>query len=185
MPRTRTRLRALTLAAAATVVAGVGAVTYQASAAELAGGPGPRPHPSASPSPIDPPAGAKRIGSFRVTTGTQTYTCTGGVFTGSSVPEAQLAGPGGRIHHFKGPSWQSTRDGSLVTAKKKDELPRTGAIPELLLEVTSHSGPADGLLAKATYIQRLSTTGGLAPAGACTDGTTKAVRYGAVYVFWA
>jgi hypothetical protein len=183
MSSSRTRRRTVMLAAsAATVVAAVSAVTYNASAAELTGGP--RPKPSASASPIDPPAGLRRIGSFRVTKGTQTYTCTGGVFTGASVPEAMLAGPGGRIHHFKGPSWQSERDGSLVTATKKAEVARPGTIAELLLEINSHSGPANGLLAKATHIQRLNTSGGVAPAGACTDGATKAVRYGALYVFW-
>lgn len=182
MSSKRTRLRALTVVAAATVVAAVSAVSYHASAAEVAGGP--RPQPSATTSPIDPPPGLRRIGSFRVVKGTQTYTCTGGVFTGGSVPEAKLAGPGGLIHHFKGPSWQSVRDGSLVTAAKTGERARAGTIPELLLEVNGHSGPADGLLAKATHIQRLNTSGGVAPAGACVDGATKAVRYGALYVFW-
>ena len=182
MPRSRTRIRAVTLTAAATVVAGVSAVTYQASAAELTGGP--RPRPSASPSPIDPPAGLRRIGDFRVVKGTQTYTCVGGVFIGPSVPEAKLAGPGGLLHHFKGPSWQSEHDGSLVTAVREKSRDRAGAIPELLLRVDSHGGPADGLLAKAAYIQRLNTEGGLLPAGDCTDGATKAVSYDAVYVFW-
>ncbi len=182
MSSNRTRLRALTVAAAVAVTAGVSTVTYHASAAEVATGP--RPHPSATPSPIDPPAGLRKIGDFRVIKGTQTYTCTGGVFTGASVPEAMLAGRRGLIHHFKGPSWQSERDGSLVTATKTAERPRTGTIPELLLTINSHSGSAGGMLAKATHIQRLDTTGGLAPAGACTDGTTKAIRYGALYVFW-
>lgn len=181
--RTRSHPRAVTLAAAATVVVAVGAVTFQASAAEL-GGPRPRPSATPSASPIDPPAGSRKIGEFRVVTGTQTYTCTGGVFTGASVPEAKLAGPAGRIHHFKGPSWQYERDGSLVTAAKVAEVARTGTIPELLLEVNSHSGPANGKLAGATHIQRLATSGGVAPTRACTDGTTTAVRYGALYVFW-
>jgi hypothetical protein len=119
-----------------------------------------------------------------VVKGTQTYTCTGGIFTGASVPEAKLAGPGGLLHHFKGPSWQSERDGSLVTAAKVGEKARPGTILELLLKVNGHSGPADGRLAQADYIQRLYTSGGVAPAGACTDGTTKAVPYGALYVFW-
>ena len=177
----RTRAKALTFAAAATVLVGVGAVTYQASATEVAGA---RPRPSATPSPIDPPPGSQRLGSYRVVKGTQTFTCTGGIFTGASVPEAKLAGPGGLLHHFKGPSWQSERDGSLVTAAKVGERARPGTILELLLKVNSHSGPADGRLAKADYIQRLHTSGGVAPAGACTDGTTKAVPYGALYVFW-
>ena len=182
MSSSRTRLRAATVAAAVTVVAAVSAVTYNASAAEVASRP--RPQPSASASPIDPPAGLRRIGSFQVVKGTQTYTCTGGVFPAASVPEAMLAGPSGLIHHYKGPSWTYTRDGSTVTATKKAERTRPGTINELLLEVNSHSGSAKGLLSKATHIQRLNTTGGVAPAGACTDGTTKAVRYGALYVFW-
>jgi len=183
--RTRSHLRAVTLGAAATVVVAVGAVTYQASAAELSGArPRPTASPSASASPIDPPAGLRKIGEFRVVTGTQTYTCTGGVFTGGSVPEARLAGPAGRIHHFKGPSWEYERDGSLVTAAKIGERAKAGTIAELLLQVNSHSGPTNGKLAGVTHIQRLATSGGVAPTRACTDGTTAAVRYGATYVFW-
>jgi hypothetical protein len=119
-----------------------------------------------------------------VVSGTQTYTCANGSFAGSSVPEARLAGPRGRIHHFAGPSWQSERDGSLITAKKVAESPRAGTIAELLLEVTSHSGPANGQLSRVTHLQRLATSGGVAPAGACTDGAKVAVRYGAVYVLF-
>ena len=35
-----------------------------------------------------------------------------------------------------------------------------------------------------TFIQRLATVGGVAPAGACTEGDTEAVRYTAVYRFF-
>jgi hypothetical protein len=185
----RSRVRALAVVAMAGVVAAIGTVTYQASAAEVAApaAVGADARPVVIPgiaAAIKPPKGSRPIGAYVVATGTQTYTCTGGVFTGASVPEAQLAGPRGLIHHFKGPSWQSERDGSLVTATKTAERTRTGTIAELLLTINSHSGAANGLLAKATHIQRLQTTGGVAPAGACTDGTTKAVRYGALYVFW-
>jgi hypothetical protein len=48
--------------------------------------------------------------------------------------------------------------------------------------VNSHTGT--GILSNATYINRLATSGGAAPAGACTDGSTTAVPYQAVYVFW-
>jgi hypothetical protein len=183
----RSRVRALAIAGMAAVTVTVGAVTYQASAAEVAA-------PAATgadarqvaipriPEAIKPPAGSRPIGSYLVATGTQTYTCTGGIFTGASVPEAQLIGSGGRIHHFKGPSWQSERDGSLVTAAKVASSDRTGTIPELLLQVNSQ--PGTGILGKATYINRLQTSGGAAPAGACTDGSTTAVPYKAVYVFW-
>ncbi|AGL14675.1 DUF3455 domain-containing protein [Actinoplanes sp. N902-109] len=181
----RTSVRTAILSGAAlTVVGALTAVTFNASAAEQTARPGPRPSVSASTSPIAPPAGMRKIGAYKVVSGTQTYTCANGSFAGASVPEAQLAGTGGRLHHFKGPSWQSERDQSLVTATKIGELPRTGTIAELLLQVNSHSGPANGVLARASYIQRLYTSGGAAPAGACTDGSTTAVPYSAVYVFW-
>ena len=137
---------------------------------------------------IKPPAGSQLVGAYLVAKGTQNYTCvvpagaTTGAYTGASVPEAQLIGTGGRLHHFAGPSWQSVRDGSLVTAAKVESSPRTGAIPELLLKVTSHSG--EGVLSRADYINRLRTSGGVAPTGSCTAGQTVSVPYGSVYVFW-
>jgi hypothetical protein len=180
----RTSVRTAILSGAAlTVVGALTAVTFQASAAEQTR-PGPRPSVSASASPIAPPAGVRKIGTYKVVSGTQTYTCANGSFAGASVPEAKLAGTGGILHHFKGPSWQSERDQSLVTATKIGEQTRPGTINELLLQVNSHSGPANGVLARASYIQRLYTSGGVAPAGACTDGSTTAVPYSAVYVFW-
>jgi uncharacterized protein DUF3455 len=161
--------RKIALTAAAVVTAGVSAVTYQASAAEA---------PS-----LQPPAGLKIIGQFVVGKGTQTYTCTGGKFTGSSVPEASLFdGAGRKIHHFGGPSWQSESDGSLITAAPVSNSPVPGAIPELLLEVKTHSG--QGILSTVTHIQRMNTFGGVAPATACTDGDKTSVPYNANYIFW-
>ncbi|MEU7656260.1 DUF3455 domain-containing protein [Micromonospora taraxaci] len=188
MPNTsRSRVRALAVVGLVGVLAAIGGVTNQASAAEVA-----VPAVSADTSRADtpriastirPPAGSRPVGAYVVTRGTQTYTCAGGLFTGASVPEAQLFGTGGRVHHFKGPSWQSERDGSLITAKKTAESPRPGTIPELLLTVDAHTGK--GILSNVAYISRLLTSGGVAPAGPCTDGATAAVPYGAVYVFWA
>jgi hypothetical protein len=183
----RSRVRALAVAGMAAVTVAIGAVTYQASAAEVAapaayGQDAHRVPIPSIPEAVKPPVGSRPIGAYIVATGTQTYTCAGGVFTGASVPEAQLIGTGGRIHHFKGPSWQSERDGSLVTAAKVAQSDRAGSIPELLLQVNSHTGT--GILSNATYINRLATSGGAAPAGACTDGSTTAVPYQAVYVFW-
>ena len=178
---TRSRVRALSVAGMVAVVAGIGAVTYNASAAEITDARSVA--IPAIPGTIKPPPGSRPIGAYIVTKGTQNYTCgADGVFPATSVPEAQLIGTGGRIHHFAGPSWQSLRDGSLVTATKLTSSDRTGAIPELLLQVNSHSGK--GILSKADYINRLFTSGGLAPAGPCTAGQTASVPYGAVYVFW-
>jgi hypothetical protein len=176
----------------AAVTLAVGAIAYHStSASTTAGsdraglmaadtGPG---RPPAVPANLVPPAGLHRIGTFSVVTGTQTYTCANGSFAGASVPEAVLAGPGGRIHHFAGPSWQSLKDQSLVTASKTAESAVTGSIPQLLLTATSHTGT--GLLSRVQNIQRLNTSGGAAPATACTDGAKTSVPYHATYVFWA
>ena len=59
---------------------------------------------------------------------------------------------------------------------------RDGAVPELLLKVATHAGK--GVLSQADYINRLLTSGGVAPTGTCKAGKTIKVPYGAVYVFW-
>jgi uncharacterized protein DUF3455 len=190
MSRTsRSRTRMLAAVGMAAVVLGVAAVSFNASAAEVDAASRGIPVPTV-PADLAPPAGSVPVGVFRVTTGTQTYTCvvpaggTSGAFSGGSTPEARLAGAGGLIHHFAGPSWQSERDGSLVTAAKLKGTtpPPTDRIPELLLKVATHTG--SGILTRADYINRLQTTGGLAPTGSCTSGQTVAVPYKAVYVFW-
>jgi len=184
---TRSRVRALSVAGMAAVVAAVGAVTFNANAATTAQDTRSVSIPVIAEI-IKPPAGSRPVGAYVVVKGTQNYTCVvaagaaTGAYTGASVPEAQLIGTGGRVHHFGGPSWQSLRDGSLVTATKKQSNPRTGAVPELLLQITSHTGT--GVLSKADWINRLYTTGGVAPTGSCTSGQTVQVPYGAVYVFW-
>jgi hypothetical protein len=193
----RSRIRAIALTGSLVVAGGtIGAVTYNASAAETSVATSAAasntnavaPVTNAIPEAIRPPAGSRPVGAYVVVNGTQNYTCvvpdgaTTGAYPAASTPEAQLLGTGGRVHHFAGPSWQSTRDKSLVTAKKVKESPRDGTIAELLLEVTSHSGK--GVLSKADYISRLYTSGGVKPAGTCTTGETKAVPYKALYVFW-
>ncbi|WP_433294659.1 DUF3455 domain-containing protein [Actinoplanes sp. CA-030573] len=186
-------MRALSVAGMAAVVAGIGAVTFNASAAEVAApaavGPDARAVSIPSiPEIIKPPAGSRPIGAYVVTSGTQNYTCvvptgaTAGAYTGKSTPEAQLVGTGGRLHHFAGPSWQSLRDNSLVTATASKSSPKDGTIPELLLQVLTHSGK--GVLSKADWINRLYTSGGVAPTDPCTSGQSVSVPYKAVYVFW-
>lgn len=184
----RSRIRAVAAVGIAAAATAITTVTFDASAAEVAAADSRQVAVPLIPDAIKPPAGSKLAGAYIVTSGTQTYTCvvpagaTAGAYTGASVPEAQLVGTGGRIHHFAGPSWQSVRDGSLVTATRVASSPREGAIPELLLQVASHSGK--GILSRADYISRLRTAGGVAPAGACTAGQTVAVPYQSIYVFW-
>jgi hypothetical protein len=190
---TRSRVRALSVAGMAVVAGGIGAVTFNASAAEVTAPAAVGADARAVSIPaineaIRVPAGSRPIGAYVVANGTQNYTCvvpenaTTGAYTAPSTPEAQLIGTGGRIHHFGGPSWQSLRDNSLVTAKRDAGVDKEGTIPELRLAVTSHTGK--GILAKADWINRLYTSGGVAPKDSCTAGQTVKVPYKAVYVFW-
>ena len=83
------------------------------------------------------------------------------------------------------PVWEY-KDGSSVEAARKVSVPAgTGNIPELLLEAFATSGGDDGdRLARTTWVQRLNTSGGVAPAGTCTPGNTIAVPYATDYAFW-
>ncbi len=84
------------------------------------------------------------------------------------------------------PVWKY-KDGSSVEAARKVSVPAgTGNIPELLLEaVATTEGSDDGdRLARTTWVQRLNTSGGIAPSGTCTPGNTTAVPYTTDYAFW-
>src|SRR5579864_8227342 len=83
-------------------------------------------------------------------------------------------------------TWQSSLDSSrvwMVKDKGIDPSPEitnckhAGSIPCLLLEsVGSKKGPTgDNLVSKATFIQRLNTSGGAVPSTACTVGQTQLV----------
>lgn len=142
-----------------------------------------------TPTTITPPAGHVPFdATFGV--GVQIYKCDGNAWT-FVAPRATLHNIVGKKvgDHFAGPTWQ-WRDGSAVVATKAGEAPSPiGAIPHLLLRATSTTpGKTGDHLAKTSYIQRLATTGGTAPAaGTCnarTAGTTAEVRYTAAYVFW-
>jgi hypothetical protein len=108
-------------------------------------------------------------------------------------PRADLYGDNGKLlaTHFAGPRWQ-TRDGSTIQAALDGDGSVTvdpTAIPWLRLRVTSTVSGADGdRLGATTYIQRLNTTGGLAPAPAtCIAGAVGSVAeipYTADYAFW-
>jgi hypothetical protein len=49
--------------------------------------------------------------------------------------------------------------------------------------VTTAGSDGDGLTS-TTWVQRLNTSGVVAPAGTCTPGDQKAVTYSADYLFW-
>lgn len=81
-----------------------------------------------------------------------------------------------------GPYWQAN-DGSRVHGANPVSVPNPGSIPLLRLQVADTSGA--GIFSKVTFIQRLDTTGGVSPAGACRQGDTQEVPYTAKYYFYA
>jgi hypothetical protein len=143
-----------------------------------------RPAPAA----LAPPAGNTLSSVFRAH-GVQVYQCAAGAWT-FLEPAASLTGHRANppsflrlsVLHFRGPSWESADDGSLVTATAVANSPVPGSIPELLLKAATNRG--DGLFGAVTYVQRLSTTGGAAPTGPCTGAATKGVPYTAEYRFF-
>jgi len=133
------------------------------------------------PEAIRVPDGNRRI-AVMPGRGVQTYQCVGGAFT-FVQPDAILKHDyRAEVLHSRGPVWTDVFDGSSVTAAVDAASPVPDAIPELLLHATSHRVP--GLLANVTFIQRLHTTGGVAPTGPCTEGVTASVPYTADYTFW-
>jgi hypothetical protein len=85
--------------------------------------------------------------------------------------------------HYAGPTWQST-DGSTVVGNKLSAVTvDPTAIPWLLLAAKTTAGP--GIFADVTFIQRIETKGGLAPATLGTiDGEMALVPYSAEYLFY-
>ena len=81
-----------------------------------------------------------------------------------------------------GPYWQAN-DGSRVHGANPVSVANAGSIPLLRLEAADTSGA--GILSKVTFIQRLDTTGGVMPTGACKAGDTQGIAYTAKYYFYA
>lgn len=104
------------------------------------------------------------------------------------APEAVLADRSGRAlgKHYAGPTWESV-DGSSVVGdvKARDPGPAASAIPWLLLGAKSTAG--SGLLSATTSIQRVQTSGGVAPSATCgAANAAQVVRvpYSATYYFY-
>jgi len=88
-------------------------------------------------------------------------------------------------NHYIGPTWES-KSGSKVVGKRvlgTGCTPDPSAIAWLKLEKVTTSG--SGIFSSVTYIQRVNTTGGLAPAAAgSTVGEVQEVPYTAEYYFY-
>jgi uncharacterized protein DUF3455 len=85
--------------------------------------------------------------------------------------------------HYAGPTWQSTDGSSVVGTKLGAVTVDPAAIPWLLLAAKTTTGP--GVFSDVTFIQRIETKGGLAPAAPGTfDGEMALVPYSAEYLFY-
>jgi len=140
---------------------------------------------------LQPPAGEQLLLQVHAK-GDQVYICKGDAVQFAwtlKAPDAQLFDKDGKPFgkHFAGPSWEAN-DGSRVTGKAVANVPSPDAdsIPWLLVNIASHEG--NGVLSRATSIQRLNTKGGKAPASGCDSehaGQEVRVPYSADYLFYA
>jgi hypothetical protein len=155
--------------------------------------------PSSVPAALAAPAGATvKVHDHAV--GAQIYTCTASTADGSAdavattyawvlkAPDANLYDSSGAQvgTHGAGPHWASN-DGSVIYGMKvaQADAPAANAIPWLLLRVTSETGT--GLFSDITYVQRLDTAGGTAPATGCdwtASGMDVRSDYSAEYYFY-
>jgi len=125
--------------------------------------------------------------------GAQVYTCArsgeGYAWT-LFTPAATLYDGAGRsiILHYGGPTWRA-HDGSAVVGARigTAPAPSPNAIPWLLLRATPTTPGGAGLLGRTTFIQRINTTGGVAPSTGCDAahvGATTSVFFTADYYFY-
>lgn len=145
------------------------------------------------PAEVTPPAGNKAALTL-VGVGTLAYECKAvadkpGTFAWTFAgPDAQLLDANKKAvgKYYAGPTWESN-DGSKVTGKQLAVSPgAAGSIPLQLVQAAPSTGK--GAMNDVTYIQRLKTVGGVAPAtpacAAANVGAKTTVGYQADYVFF-
>ena len=104
------------------------------------------------------------------------------------APQADLFGPNdARIgRHYAGPTWEGADGGKVVgEVRAKASSPDPTAIDWLLLSAKSANGA--GLLGSVSYVQRVNTIGGRAPASGCSGanaGEETRIPYSAEYDFY-
>lgn len=107
------------------------------------------------------------------------------VFVG---PKADLNSRGGTKlgTYFGPPATWAANDGSKITGAQVAVAPSgTGNIPSQLVKANPAVGA--GAMAGITYVQRVATQGGVAPASTCDKagaGRKEIVKYQADYIFW-
>ena len=146
-----------------------------------------------APAEVTPPAGNKAVLTL-VGAGDLTYECKA-VADKPGTFAWTFAGPNAKLldankkevgKYYGGPTWESN-DGSKVTGKQLAVAPgAAGSIPLQLVQANPSTGK--GAMSDVTYIQRLKTVGGVAPAtpacAAANVGAKTTVPYQADYVFF-
>jgi hypothetical protein len=85
--------------------------------------------------------------------------------------------------HYSGPTWESPSGSYVVGAVQERCTPDPDAIPWLLLKAVDSEGP--GIFDGVTFIQRVNTVGGKAPADPGDfEGEVVRVPYTADYYFY-
>ena len=166
------------------IVAVAGVVAVSAAVATAASA---RPTPQTAPGDLlDPRTYALVLHA----SGVRKYTCQANGTWLITDPEATLYKTTGTLKpvgtHFLNfstgrPVWQFKGGSAVEAARTQSASGGTGNIAWLLLQAVDTS---PGRLGQTTWIQRLNTTGGVAPAGTCTPGATTAVPYSTDYFFW-
>lgn len=159
-------------------------------------GPGPTVAPysqAALPASVQVPSGHK-VAMTTMAAGDITWQCRAkadmaGQFEWTFVgPEAAMRDERGqRVGRYYGPpaTWESM-DGSRVTGTQLAVAP-AGAGDMPLQLVKSNPAMGTGTMQGVSYIQRVNTRGGVAPASRCDGGNIgekRVVQYSADYVFW-
>jgi hypothetical protein len=126
--------------------------------------------------------------------GVQKYTCQANgtwVFTDPQAVLNKTTGVAKPIGtHFLNfatgrPVWRLKDGSSVEAARTQTASGGTGNIAWLLLQAVDTTAGTDGdRLTSTTWVQRLNTSGGVAPAGTCTAGDRTAVPYSTDYFFW-
>ncbi len=179
----------------ATGCGGHGAAPAVEAPAAPATAPAPAMVPPVVPAELAVPEGAK-LALVAGGKGVQIYECAadaaGALAWKLHAPRADLSDAAGKPlgSHYggvdkqlaPGPYWEAA-DGSRVHAGKPVSVPHEGSLPLLRIAAADVSGT--GIFGKVAFVQRLDTTGGIAPAGTCTAGKLTEVPYTATYYFYA
>lgn len=176
------------IAVCAAVVALCGLIAVAAAA---------RPVPQTEPGDaLDPRTYAPESQLFLVVyaEGVQKYRCQSNGTWLFTDPEATLYKTNGASRpigsHFLNfgsgrPVWQLNDGSSVEAARTAAADGGAGNIPWLLLQaVVTTEGTGGDRLTSTTWVQRLNTSGGVAPAGTCTPDDRIRVDYSADYFFW-